>query len=104
MLSAEGSVAPELGSRHRAAAGLTLEADCLVVLVSEQSGAISIAEHGILQLDVRRDQLRELLAQRLEALPDETTPQPETPDAAPHDRPTDQPSTDDHPAALAKEA
>lgn len=103
-LAEEGSVPPELGSRHRAAAGLTLDADCLVVLVSEESGAISIAEHGVIQIDIPRDQIRQLLAERLDTLPSEAPQQPEpTPPAEPHDRPADQPTTDDHPAMLAKE-
>ena len=103
-LAEEGSVPPELGSRHRAAAGVTLDADCLVVLVSEESGAISIAEHGVIQIDVPRDQIRQLLAQRLETVPEEAPQQPEpTPPTEPQDRPADQPTTDDHPAMLAKE-
>ena len=74
------------------------------MLVSEESGAISIAEHGIIQIDVPRDQVRELLAQRLETLPEEAPPQPDPkPPGEPQDRPADQPATDDHRAMLAKE-
>ncbi len=44
---AEGEdISQELGSRHRAALGLSLEADSLIIVVSEETGAISIAERG----------------------------------------------------------
>ena len=62
-----GHLGAEFGSRHRAAAGLSLDADCVVVIVSEETGAISIAEHGRLEHDIPRDRFRALLAARLEA-------------------------------------
>jgi diadenylate cyclase len=44
---AEGDdLSQELGSRHRAAVGLSQEADCLVLVISEETGAISLAERG----------------------------------------------------------
>ncbi|MHC4991301.1 MAG: diadenylate cyclase [Planctomycetota bacterium] len=63
----EGMVPSNLGSRHRAAAGLTADSDALVVIVSEETGAISIAERGQIELGLQRDQLRTILAERLEA-------------------------------------
>ena len=36
----------QLGSRHRAAVGVTTESDCLVVIVSEETGNCRLAEHG----------------------------------------------------------
>jgi diadenylate cyclase len=68
-LAEEGLLPPNFGSRHRAAAGLSLESDCLVVVVSEETGAISIAEHGRLRHDIPRDEFNALLAERLRAAP-----------------------------------
>ncbi len=65
----EGSVSHRLGSRHRAAAGLTLETDCLVVIVSEETGGISISEQGKLDQDIPRDRFKQVLADRLQAQP-----------------------------------
>ncbi len=52
---------PSLGSRHRAAVGLTKESDALIVVVSEETGTISVAEQGALQRGYTADELRERL-------------------------------------------
>ncbi len=50
-----------IGSRHRAALGMSLESDALIVVVSEETGAISIATRGTLRRGLSVGQLREIL-------------------------------------------
>lgn len=68
-LAEEGVLPARTGSRHRAAAGLTMESDCLVVIVSEETGGVSIAENGRIEFDIPRDELESVLAKRLAAPP-----------------------------------
>lgn len=53
------------GSRHRAAVGLTKESDALVVVVSEETGDIRLAENGALTDPVPHDRLEVEIAKRL---------------------------------------
>lgn len=48
-LSDSPDLGPEVGTRHRAAVGLTEETDAIVVVVSEQTGRISVAHYGVLR-------------------------------------------------------
>ena len=51
-----------LGTRHRAALGLSDETDALIVVVSEETGVISVAHRGRLRRGVNADELQDLLA------------------------------------------
>ncbi|MFA6133578.1 MAG: diadenylate cyclase CdaA [Phycisphaerae bacterium] len=53
---------PSLGSRHRAAMGLAKEGDAVVLVVSEETGRISLAYEGQLYIGLELDNLREMLA------------------------------------------
>jgi diadenylate cyclase len=57
---------PNLGSRHRAAVGLTKESDALAVIVSEETGHIRIAERGTLSEPLARDEVAAELLERLQ--------------------------------------
>ena len=52
----------ELGSRHRAAIGVTEENDAIAIVVSEETGVISLAMNGEIERRVEPDQLRQRLA------------------------------------------
>ena len=52
----------QLGTRHRAAIGVTEESDAVAVVVSEQTGAISLAVGGTIELGLNVEQLTERLA------------------------------------------
>lgn len=72
-LSVNMQVSRELGTRHRAALGLTEENDAVAIVVSEETGIISLALAGVLERNLTPDTLRErlksLLGARSERLP-----------------------------------
>lgn len=61
-LSDNMGLSKDLGTRHRAAVGMSEVSDALVVIVSEETGAVSVAQGGLLERDVTRAELRERLS------------------------------------------
>jgi diadenylate cyclase len=62
----EGSVRERLGTRHRAAIGLSLLSDALILVVSEETGGISVVENGTITRNLDPAALRRRLTGRLE--------------------------------------
>ena len=61
-LSMNPALSSKLGTRHRAAIGITEETDCLAIIVSEENGRISIAAFGEIDLDLTPEQVGQRLA------------------------------------------
>lgn len=74
-LSMNPLLSTQLGTRHRAGIGITEETDAVSVIVSEESGAISIAVGGNIERDVTVERLRARLAELLRRY----VPQPSMP-------------------------
>jgi diadenylate cyclase len=82
-LSLNPAISTQVGTRHRAAMGVTEESDAAVVLVSEQTGAISLAVGGTMEFGLTVGQLTERLAalfRRFRATPDVPSPAPRVAD------------------------
>jgi diadenylate cyclase len=81
-LAESGDLERELGSRHRAAVGMSQETDAVVLVVSEESGDISIADRGVLLRKLTPEAVREMLMELLgkigtasEPIGDDTPPE-----------------------------
>src|ERR1700724_3094965 len=78
-LSMNPVLSTQLGTRHRAGIGVTEETDAIAVIVSEETGAISLAVGGKIERDVTVEQLRERIGELLRRyVPPSTLPTPIT--------------------------
>ena len=64
-LSDDKQISKGLGTRHRAALGISRETDAIAVVVSEETGKISIAKDGILIADLKEEALKNILIKNL---------------------------------------
>src|SRR5882724_6170150 len=78
-LSMNPVLSTQLGTRHRAGIGVTEETDAIAVIVSEETGALSLAVAGKIERDLTVEQLRERLGELLgRYVPPSTLPTPIT--------------------------
>jgi diadenylate cyclase len=64
----KNEIGTELGTRHRAAVGASEVSDAYIIVISEESGHISIANEGRLYRNVSADEMYEMLSQSLPAV------------------------------------
>lgn len=63
------AIPKDLGLRHRAALGITEQSDALAVIVSEETGGISVAQRGVYDLRLSADKLEEYLTAAMNEKP-----------------------------------
>ena len=63
-LTTNPALTAKLGTRHRAAIGVTEETDCLALVVSEETGRLSVASGGEIELDVKPERINQILTRR----------------------------------------
>lgn len=64
-LASDKNISKSLGTRHRSAIGISKESDSIVVVVSEETGKISVAKNGTLIADVKEEALKQILIKNL---------------------------------------
>ncbi|RWR13992.1 diadenylate cyclase CdaA [Siminovitchia fortis] len=64
-LSESPFISKELGTRHRAAVGISEVTDALTIVVSEETGHVSVTQHGELYRDLSSEEFQELLEKEL---------------------------------------
>ncbi len=81
-LTTNPALLTELGTRHRAAIGITEETDCLALVVSEATGRISVADFGEIELDVPLQRIEQKLTGRATRRETRPLPAPAAPESA----------------------
>lgn len=64
-LADDKDIAKELGTRHRAGIGISKESDAIAVIISEETGKISVAKDGTLIADVKEESLKNILIKHI---------------------------------------
>ena len=64
-LAGDKNISKKLGTRHRSAIGISKESDSIVIVVSEETGKISVAKNGTLIADVKEEALKQILIKNL---------------------------------------
>ncbi len=64
-LTVKPALARHLGTRHRAGIGVTEETDCLSLIVSEETGRISVVSFGEIETDVSQERLEQRITEHL---------------------------------------
>lgn len=64
-LANDKNISKSLGTRHRSAIGISKESDSIVIVVSEETGKISVAKNGTLIADVKEEALKQILIKNL---------------------------------------
>jgi diadenylate cyclase len=75
-LSANPRSAMALGTRHRAALGLSEESDAAVIVISEETGSISVAYRGAMRQQLNEGELRSELSRIFRIRPEDEEPRP----------------------------
>ena len=75
-LSKNANLSRDLGMRHRAGIGMSENSDAVVVIVSEETGSISVALGGMLKRHLKPETLDQLLRNELMPQPEEETEKP----------------------------
>ena len=64
-VSHDHDIPKELGLRHRAALGISQDSDCIAIVVSEETGGISVAIKGVFQLRLSAEKLENILSKEM---------------------------------------
>jgi diadenylate cyclase len=94
-LSMNPVLSTQLGTRHRAGIGITEETDAVAVIVSEETGSISVAVSGHIERDMTVERLRERLGNFLRRY----APAPSLPSSVEESFVEDEPPPSSHPSA-----